>query len=209
MSHCRPDQPIARLRLVPDERSTNVQLPRHHPRRHARRLRRGPHRRSARVRQGRRPGVKGRAASARKSSTAKLKLSREDRGIEVEFEVDQNRNGVPWKVTLRRNGSLVASTTHDTRAPSGSFSVRRVISGARQRSSPLRRAPPASAAPRRPPSKPRFSLPSPAGGRRQPTVRLAPADTGSPSGSAKRGSPEPRQSRVTTLSGARRYLKAA
>ena len=30
-------------------------------------------------------------------STAKLKLSREDRGIEVEFEVDQNRNGVPWQ----------------------------------------------------------------------------------------------------------------
>ena len=27
-------------------------------------------------------------------STSKLKLSREDRGIEVEFEVDQNRNGV-------------------------------------------------------------------------------------------------------------------
>ena len=64
------------------------------------------------------------------SSTAKLKLSREDGGIEVEFEVDQNRNGVPWKVTLRRNGSLVASTTATTHAPSGSFSLRRVISGA-------------------------------------------------------------------------------
>jgi hypothetical protein len=61
------------------------------------------------------------------SSTAKLKLSREDGRIEVEFEVDQNRNGVPWKVTLRRNGSLVASTTARTRAPSGSFSLRRLI----------------------------------------------------------------------------------
>jgi hypothetical protein len=64
------------------------------------------------------------------SSTAKLKLSRENSGIEVEFEVDQNRNGVPWKVTLRRNGSLVTSTTATTHAPSGSFSLRRVISGA-------------------------------------------------------------------------------
>jgi hypothetical protein len=64
------------------------------------------------------------------SSTAKLKLSRENSGIEVEFEVDQNRNGVPWKVTLRRNGSLVTSTTATTHAPSGSFSLRRVIAGA-------------------------------------------------------------------------------
>ncbi len=62
-------------------------------------------------------------------STAKLKLSREDRGIEVEFEVDQNRNGVPWRVTLRRNGALVASATARTRGPSGSFELRRVISG--------------------------------------------------------------------------------
>jgi hypothetical protein len=60
-------------------------------------------------------------------STSKLKLSREDRGIEVEFEVDQNRNRVPWKVTLRRNGARVASFTATTRAPSGSFEVRRLI----------------------------------------------------------------------------------
>ena len=50
-------------------------------------------------------------------STSKLKLSRENRGIEVEFEVDQNRNGIPWRVTLRRNGKLVASATvRDPRA---------------------------------------------------------------------------------------------
>ena len=66
------------------------------------------------------------------SSTAKLKLSREDGRIEVEFEVDQNRNGVPWKVTLRRNGSLVASATATTRGPSGSFELRRLVSGARE-----------------------------------------------------------------------------
>ena len=62
-------------------------------------------------------------------STSKLKLSREDRGIEVEFQVDQNRNRVPWKVTLRRNGHRVASFKAVTHAPSGSFEARRVIAG--------------------------------------------------------------------------------
>jgi len=62
-------------------------------------------------------------------STSKLKLSREDRGIEVEFEVDQNRNSVPWNVTLRRNGTAVVSFTATTRAPSGSFEIHRVIAG--------------------------------------------------------------------------------
>lgn len=60
-------------------------------------------------------------------STSKLKLSREDRGIEVEFQVDQNRNRIPWKVTLRRNGHRVASLTAITQRPSGSFEIRRVI----------------------------------------------------------------------------------
>ena len=45
------------------------------------------------------------------AATSKIKLKAENGRIEVEFEVDQNRNGVPWKVTLRRNGSLVASQT--------------------------------------------------------------------------------------------------
>ncbi len=63
-----------------------------------------------------------------KSSTAKLKLSNEDGRIEIELEVDQNRNGIPWKVALRRNGALVASLTVTTRSPSGSFTVRRVVS---------------------------------------------------------------------------------
>ena len=62
-------------------------------------------------------------------STSKLKLAREDRGVEVEFQVDQNRNGVPWKVALRRNGHRVASFKAVTHAPSGSFKIRRVIAG--------------------------------------------------------------------------------
>ena len=62
-----------------------------------------------------------------KGSTAKLKVSPDDGRIEAEFEVDQNRNGVRWRVTLRRDGKLVTSTRATTRAPSGSFEVRRRI----------------------------------------------------------------------------------
>jgi hypothetical protein len=64
-----------------------------------------------------------------RSSTANLKLSSDDSRIEVEFQVDQNRNGVPWKVTIRRDGTTVVSASATTHAPSGSFSLRRLISG--------------------------------------------------------------------------------
>jgi len=60
-------------------------------------------------------------------STSKLKLSRDNGRIEVEFEVDQNRSGVQWQVTLRRNGTRVASLSATTRGASGSFEVRRLI----------------------------------------------------------------------------------
>jgi hypothetical protein len=61
------------------------------------------------------------------ASTSKLKLSEEDGRIEVEFEVDQNRNGVRWTVTLRRPTTLLVRTTRVTRGPSGSFELRRVV----------------------------------------------------------------------------------
>jgi hypothetical protein len=63
-----------------------------------------------------------------KGSTAKLKVGPDDNRLETEFEVDQNRNGVRWKVVLRRNGRVVVSTTRTTRAPSGSFELRRLLS---------------------------------------------------------------------------------
>ena len=64
-----------------------------------------------------------------KASTSKLKLGREDAGTEVEFEVDQNRNGVRWRVVLFRNGIRVASRSAVTRPPSGSFEARFVTAG--------------------------------------------------------------------------------
>jgi hypothetical protein len=60
-------------------------------------------------------------------SASKLKLSEENGRIEVEFEVDQNRNGVAWTVVLRRNGRRVVTATRLTRPPSGSFEVRRIV----------------------------------------------------------------------------------
>lgn len=57
-------------------------------------------------------------------SAAKLKLSSENSRIEVELEVDQNRNGVRWTVTLFRNGTPVARRVRVTRGPSGSFEAR-------------------------------------------------------------------------------------
>lgn len=69
------------------------------------------------------------AGSCTGSTSAKIKLSPEDGGIETEFEVDQNRNGVTWKVVLRHNGKVAARTEATTRGRSGSFEVRRVLSG--------------------------------------------------------------------------------
>jgi hypothetical protein len=69
------------------------------------------------------------AGTCTKASTSKLKLSREDAGTEVELEVDQNRNGVRWRVVLLRNGTRVANRTAVTRGPSGSFEARFVRPG--------------------------------------------------------------------------------
>lgn len=59
-----------------------------------------------------------------KSSASKLKLSEEDGRIEVEFEVDQNRNGVRWNVAVAQNGKRVALMSRVTKGPSGSFEAR-------------------------------------------------------------------------------------
>jgi hypothetical protein len=58
-------------------------------------------------------------------SSSKLKVKPDDGRLETEFEVDQNRNGVTWKVTIRRNRALAVKTNATTKAPSGSFSIER------------------------------------------------------------------------------------
>jgi len=57
----------------------------------------------------------------------KLKASPEDGRIEVEGEVDSNRDGQTWRWRIRHNGSLSARGTATTQPPSGSFEVRRVL----------------------------------------------------------------------------------
>ena len=60
-------------------------------------------------------------------TTWKLKAKADDGRIETEFEVDQNRVGRRWRVTLQRNGVAVFRGTRTTVAPSGSFEVRRLL----------------------------------------------------------------------------------
>ena len=61
------------------------------------------------------------------ASDWKLKLSGEDSGIEVEFEVDQNVNGDEWRVIMKHDGERFFTGKRTTKAPSGSFEVRRVV----------------------------------------------------------------------------------
>jgi hypothetical protein len=68
-----------------------------------------------------------RSGSCSRRSNWKLKLSPEDGGIEVEFEVDQNKIGRRWRVVLKHDGYRFFKGRRATQAPSGSFEVRRVL----------------------------------------------------------------------------------
>jgi len=61
------------------------------------------------------------------TSSSQLKLKADNGRIETEFEVDQNVVGATWKVTMIDNGTVVARANATTTAPSGSFTVRRLI----------------------------------------------------------------------------------
>ena len=56
----------------------------------------------------------------------KVKASPENGRLEVEGEVDTNRNGQSWHWSIRHNGSIAATGQRKTAGPSGSFEVRRV-----------------------------------------------------------------------------------
>jgi hypothetical protein len=60
-------------------------------------------------------------------SNWELKAKPDDGRLEVEFEVDQNKNGVRWHVVLKRNGNKVREANRTTKAPSGSFSYEKRI----------------------------------------------------------------------------------
>lgn len=68
-----------------------------------------------------------RRGSCSGSTDWKIKASPENGRIEVESEIDSNRNGQTWRWRLVHNGDVSASGSATTRAPSGSFEVRRVV----------------------------------------------------------------------------------
>jgi hypothetical protein len=61
------------------------------------------------------------------SADWKLKAQHDNGGIETEFEVDQNRVGKRWKVVICQNGIKRFEGIRTTKAPSGSFMVRRLL----------------------------------------------------------------------------------
>ena len=72
------------------------------------------------------PGVTAKGKCSR-ASTSQIKIKADNGRIETEFEVDQNRVGQKWNVAIIDNGVVVARTTATTTAPSGSFTVHRLI----------------------------------------------------------------------------------
>lgn len=69
--------------------------------------------------------------SCTSGSTFKLKAKPDNGALEVEWEVDQNRNGQVWTWAIAHDGVVKASGRATTVAPSGSFSVeRRVVNAA-------------------------------------------------------------------------------
>lgn len=61
------------------------------------------------------------------ASDWKLKASPENGRIEVEGEVDSNVNGQVWRWRLLHDGVVSATGLRTTQAPSGSFTVRRLM----------------------------------------------------------------------------------
>jgi len=84
----------------------------------------------ARRRGGSRDDVR-RAGRCTGASSVKIKLSPENGRLEVEGEVDQNRNGVRWTWSMRRGTRVIRSGRAITRPPSRSFEVRRVVADLR------------------------------------------------------------------------------
>jgi hypothetical protein len=62
-----------------------------------------------------------------KGASSKLRLRQDGGGVRVEFEVDHNRGGETWQVTVVQEGRVVWRGRASTRGPGGSLSVTRAI----------------------------------------------------------------------------------
>ena len=67
------------------------------------------------------------SGSCSANATWKLKVKPDDGALETEFEVDQNVAGRDWRVVIRQNGVKRFRGIRTTKAPSGSFTVRRLL----------------------------------------------------------------------------------
>jgi len=67
------------------------------------------------------------SGSCSANATWKLKVKPDDGALETEFEVDQNVAGRDWRVVIRQNGVERFRGIRTTKAPSGSFTVRRLL----------------------------------------------------------------------------------
>jgi hypothetical protein len=61
------------------------------------------------------------------STDWKIKAKHDDGRIEVESEIDSNRNGQTWRWALRHDGKLAARGRATTHRPSGSFEIEREL----------------------------------------------------------------------------------
>ncbi|NUR08784.1 MAG: hypothetical protein HOQ22_07740 [Nocardioidaceae bacterium] len=68
-----------------------------------------------------------RVGSCSGAAHTELKVKTDNGRLEVEGEVDSNRNGQTWRWRIRHDGAVAARGTRQTHAPSGSFSVSRRI----------------------------------------------------------------------------------
>jgi uncharacterized membrane protein len=68
-----------------------------------------------------------RTGSCSGNTNWKIKASPENGRIEVESEIDSNKAGQSWSWRLLHNGSTSAQGSATTQAPSGSFTVRRLV----------------------------------------------------------------------------------
>ena len=68
-----------------------------------------------------------RAGHCSAATVWKVKAKHDDGRIEVEVEIDSNRNGQRWSVAIADNGARVFTGSRTTHAPSGSFEVERRI----------------------------------------------------------------------------------
>jgi hypothetical protein len=70
-----------------------------------------------------------RAGNCSGAARTELTLSPENRGtMEIDFQVDANRRGQRWEVTMFKSGRRVHQVVRTTRGRSGSFTAHKLVS---------------------------------------------------------------------------------